>query len=392
MIYKITFDTYFENDKIVKQANLNFSELKNLWFKFPKSVADDLTDRADPFVYALSLPMMTQGGTFEFDGNISKSVIDNIVMYSRAMNALNPEKYKQISILANQIDDDFRPNNKKMITAFSGGLDAAYTTYKYKKGLDNHFKYEIDKSVIILGADIPVENKTQFEEVFAFAKKMTDDLNIELIPVETNYRKLHQTWLHAYGSVVVSALNFFSKKYFYGAGATGDTYLSYQAPCGFSPLTDQFLSNDTFRFITDGREHTRTQRASFLKDWKALHENLHVCWVNKGSSENCGKCEKCIRTKLNFKAVGVDNLPCMPNNANFEEINDDLMRIGHDIIFYQEIYDYAKSHKTMSKQWLDFLKQKLYTWNNKFNNDHQQKLRKKHKTYNFLGIKIRIKC
>ena len=98
MIYKITFDTYFENDKIVKQANLNFSELKNLWFKFPKSVADDLTDRADPFVYALSLPMMTQGGTFEFDGNISKSVIDNIVMYSRAMNALNPEKYKHLVV------------------------------------------------------------------------------------------------------------------------------------------------------------------------------------------------------------------------------------------------------------------------------------------------------
>ena len=91
-----------------------------------------------------------------------------------------------------------------------------------------------------------------------------------------------------------------------------------------NPVTDRYLSSDTFRFIVDGYEHSRTERANIVKDWKVGLENLRVCWQNKEDlSQNCGHCEKCIRTKLNFLASGVSCLPAMSKQFSIDDIKND---------------------------------------------------------------------
>ncbi len=49
-MFKIYLKTAFEEDQIVKSAFLDFGKLPVLWFKFPKSVQNDLTE-AIIFVY-----------------------------------------------------------------------------------------------------------------------------------------------------------------------------------------------------------------------------------------------------------------------------------------------------------------------------------------------------
>ena len=360
---KISFKTYTQDDYIVKESVTTIKSIPGLYFKFPKKVENDLTDRADPFVYALIFHMMSEGGSFEIEGNVSKSVIDNIIRFARIWHVWEPQQYKKIEIVANEIEDDYRPENKKMITAFSGGLDAAYTTYKYKKNLDKRFQYDLDRSVMIFGADISVTDKKIFDVAFSKAKKMTDDLEIELIPAETNCRQYKCNWEHCFGSIVVAVLNFFSKKYFYGA-ASDDSIKSYTTPWGMNPVTDSYFSSDTFRFISDGYEHSRTERANIIKDWKVGLENLRVCWQNtKDLSSNCGHCEKCIRTKLNFLVSGVSYLPSMPKQFTPKEIiNKHLVSKKETLIFYKEIYDYAVENSSVSPKILKILKKQINIW------------------------------
>ena len=370
---KIYINTSIENDKVIKSANSDNGKLPEFWFKFPLSAKDDLTDRADPFVHALIFPMMEQGGEFEIIGNVSKSVLLNMAMFCRIWNIWCPDKYKPIFLKAKEIADDYRPHNKKMITAFSGGLDASYTTYKYKKNLDPIFQYEVDKSVMLLGADIPLSDRAQFQIAFDNAKKMTDDLGIELIPVETNYREYPRNWPYEFGAVIVATLEFFSKTYFYGA-ASDDSVHHYALPWGMNPITDQYLTSDTFRFISDGHEHSRTERAAFIKDWRVGLENLRVCWCNEDKSQNCGKCEKCVRTKLNFMSVGVNHLPSMPNDLAKEELlNNSMIKIPHNILYYQEIYNYATQHNSLSRQWYNLLGKQIKLWNKQFSSGKQKK-------------------
>ncbi len=369
---KIFITTSITENQITKSATSDTGLISEIWFKFPKSVEADLTDRADPFVHALIFPMMEQGGHFEIEGTVSKSVLTNMAMFCRIWHIWCPDKYRPITITAQEIADDYRPDNKRMITAFSGGLDAAYTTYKYAKNLDNS-NYQLDKSVMLLGADIPLSERAQFETAFNNAKKMTLDLGVELIPVETNYREGTKDWSYKFGSVILATLEFFSKTYFYGA-ASDDSIHHFQTPWGMNPITDQYLTSDTFRFISDGHEHSRTDRASFIKDWKVGLENLRVCWCNEDKSKNCGKCEKCVRTKLNFMAVGVNHLPSMPNDLTVEELlNNSMIKIPHNILYYQEIYDYARKHHTLSNNWLKLLSSQLTVWNNKFSSVSKSK-------------------
>ena len=99
---KIYINTSIENDKVIKSANSDNGKLPEFWFKFPLSVKDDLTDRADPFVHALIFPMMEQGGEFEIIGNVSKSVLLNMAMFCRIWNIWCPDKYKPIFLKAKE--------------------------------------------------------------------------------------------------------------------------------------------------------------------------------------------------------------------------------------------------------------------------------------------------
>ena len=375
---QISFRTYVQDDYIVKEALTTIKNIPNVYFKIPKKYENDLTDRADPFVYALIFFMMTEGGTFEIKGNVSKSVIDNITMFCRIWHIWRPQKYKEVEIIANEIKDDYRPENRKLITAFSGGIDASYTVYKYKKNLDKRFQYDLDRSVMIFGADIPVTDKKAFDIAFSKAKKMTDDLGIELVPVETNFKQYENNWAHYFAAVVVGTLNFFSKKYFYGA-ASDDSVKHYNIPWGMNPITDKYLSSDTFRFIADGYEHSRIERANIIKDWKAGLENLRVCWENKKDfSSNCGHCEKCIRTKLNFLAVGVKYMPSMPKQFSPDElVNKKLVRRRGHLNFYKETYDYAIEHSTLSPKMLKLLKKQIKVWDKRLYREEHSLILKK---------------
>ena len=390
---KISFKTYVQDDYIVKEAFTTIEKVPNVYFKFPKKFENDLTDRADPFVYALIFLMMQEGGTFEIECNVSKSVIDNMIMFARIWHLWRPDNYKKIEIVAQQIKDDYRPENKKMITAFSGGLDAAYTTYKYKKDLDKNFKYNLDRAIMIFGADIPVTEKQTCNIAFSKAKKMTDDLDVELIPVETNFRQYNFNWEHCFGVVVVAALNFFSKKYFYGAAADS-SIKDFIIPWGMNPVTDRYLSSDTFRFIADGYVHSRTDRANIIKNWKAGLENLRVCWQNKEDlSQNCGHCEKCIRTKLNFLATGISFFPAMSKQFNIDDIiNDNLVSDNITLNFYKDIYNYAIKNSSLSPEILKVLKKQIGIWDRcifKKENSLFKKFKKKFRS--LFGIKQKNK-
>ena len=387
---KICFRTYEEGEYIIKEANTTIENLPKFYFKFPKNVKEDLTDRADPFIYALIFYMMCEGGKFEIEGNVSKSVLDNITMFCRVWHEWLPQEYKEIEIIANKIEDDYRPENEKMIIAFSGGLDASYTAYKYKKGLDKYYKYDLNRAVMILGADIPVADKKMFDVAFSKAKKMTDDLGIELIPVETNIRQDDCNWEHCFGTTVAAALNFFSKTYFYGAAASDSFVKSFIIPWGTNPVTDRYLSNDTFRFIVDGYEHTRTDRANIIKGWKVGLKNLRVCWKNKKDlSQNCGHCEKCVRTKLNFLVTGVPYLPSMPKQFEYTDIlNDKLASTPLKIYYYREIYEYALKNSSLNPELLQLLKKQITIWEkNLYEKENSFSKKAKRALRNFFGIK-----
>jgi hypothetical protein len=79
---------------------------------------------------------------------------------------------------------------------------------------------------------------------------------------------------------------------------------------------------------------------------------VKVCWAAADRSKNCGICDKCIRTRLNFKAVGIDNPSCFDGELTHDQIRrasliNETQRAG-----FQSIIDYA-NRRGVSGDWLD---------------------------------------
>jgi hypothetical protein len=54
----------------------------------------------------------------------------------------------------------------------------------------------------------------------------------------------------------------------------------------------------------DGCEANRSQKVDWLVRNTQAADNLRVCWQGPTLDRNCGTCEKCVRTKLNFWCLG----------------------------------------------------------------------------------------
>ena len=352
MLNKITIKTDHNDKHIIKKAHINFGGNQSFYVKIPLSEKSSITELSDPWLNILIFKMMAVGGDFYINGTASESLVSNLEMFSFIWNKWCPDRYKPVHIIPKTLKTDIiRPGNNRLITAFSGGLDAAYTAYKYKNGLQNGRKYVYDTCVMIHGADIPVSDKRQFDAAFASAKKMTDDLHLKLIPVITNYRSYNCMWGFEFGAIISGILSFFSKKFAFGA-ATDASVDNFSYPWGMNLISDRFLSSYNFQFISDGMEHNRIERISMIKNWSACINNLRVCWENNDKSKNCGKCEKCIRTKLELLCLGIKHLPTMPSQFSANDLK--YIQNNSHMSFFREIYDFAKAHNSLSP---DLLKQ-----------------------------------
>lgn len=85
-----------------------------------------------------------------------------------------------------------------------------------------------------------------------------------------------------------------------------------------NPLIDPRWSTPRLEIVHDGAEADRTGKLEFVyrEDSRAL-ESLSVCHNLRSDGTNCGHCEKCLRTLLSLRLVGI-----RPDQASFASTLD----------------------------------------------------------------------
>ena len=64
-------------------------------------------------------------------------------------------------------------------------------------------------------------------------------------------------------------------------------------------------SRPDFERVEDGVGTKRVEKASIVAKCETALRYLHVCWENRGGAYNCGRCEKCLRTMVSLRILGV---------------------------------------------------------------------------------------
>ncbi len=195
---------------------------------------------------------------------------------------------------------------------FSGGVDSYHSLVKHRD--------EIDQLILVHGFDIPLTETVFFSTAESLVRRAAQTFGKRLIVVRTNLHWDESTaftgqgrtpcpWVMYYGAAMAGVAHALApihrKVYFASTYAYGEL-----RPAGSHPLLDPLWSTDSLAIVHDGGER-RIDKLRDLIVYPDILANLRVCWQSF-ARPNCGRCEKCVRTMLGLRALGVESCPAFP--------------------------------------------------------------------------------
>jgi len=330
---------------------------QKLWYRIPSLHRHEIATSCDALVIGFLFSLMRNGVDLRVHGEVSPSLLRNLDEFESVWAVWHPERYRRIEITAeSERETRGAIPQDSAILAFSGGVDSSFSAWRHGKNLCGRWGRRVRTGLMIHGFDIPLAESDVFDRAASKSRAMLESIGIKLVSIETNYRDLGDDWLDAHGAAVASCLMLFQKGYECGLIASSSPYQQMHLPWGSNPLTDVMLSSESFKIIHDGASFTRIEKIRAIAGWPELRKNLRVCWEGAEQDRNCGRCEKCIRTILNFRAIGSGLPECFERDVSDRQILN-LQGLKPVPLYYLQEILAASQGASISGTWVAVLEE-----------------------------------
>lgn len=271
-------------------------EPSSISFKVPMQHIDAVTDSFDPFVVASIFAIAPTGGQVKAHGQVSPSLLRNLIDFFNTWRAWCPDKFAFSEISADsELEDE--PGSNESICAFSCDLHSLYSVYRQKTEPTERRNRKVAACLLVNGHQIPVAEKSHFETLISRTKDLLEGVDTEVIHIESSFRNLGGDWKLTHGAATAAALMLFKKRFSLGLIPSVYGYNRLLLPYGSNPITDPFLSSKSFEISHDAPHCSISQKLAALRSFRQVYDSLSVCSVT-GPDANCGECIDCVATWL----------------------------------------------------------------------------------------------
>ncbi|HUC09585.1 MAG TPA: hypothetical protein VL985_04070 [Stellaceae bacterium] len=202
---------------------------------------------------------------------------------------------------------------RRAVACLSGGVDSLHLL------LHNHRRYSPDDpayirtALFIHGFDIgkrPLNpERDHYDMILDRFETLAAATGISILPCRTNLRHLPSLpgfWTHRHNGAALAAAGHaaIDGPAFLFIGST--YHLSELVPLGSHPAVDVQFSSQRLAVIHEGARFSRVDKVRELATWPTALALLRVCPSNIKGVANCGVCEKCLETRLELLAAGVE--------------------------------------------------------------------------------------
>ena len=219
----------------------------------------------------------------------------------------------------------------------SGGVDSVHMLLLNRRRFSPGDPGYARDAVFLHGFDIGKHKKTgpatsYFGLALDHVRPIATELGVRLVTASTDLRHLP------------TAEGFWSKQ-FHGACLAAAAHAVTRGPSlvliaatfdvanmstwGSHPIVDPNYSTQRVRIVHECARYSRLQKVRDLAAFDVALDHLRVCQTNPEDRLNCGKCEKCLRTRLELFVAGVpfagalgDTLPDVALVAAQVEVHD----------------------------------------------------------------------
>ncbi len=371
-IFRLSFEHAAQGDTTVQTITLDakpqpasFPAPVRIFTEFPGRRLAPPTVLDGPLFSTLMIAMRQGATVLEIEGPISAAALRNAQAFQEAFVSMLPRYLGMVEIAPREVVAGPRACGEAAIMAFSGGLDCTFSLIRHARKLLGHGSYAITHALMVHGLDVRLRHREAFRQLCQRVTPLLDELGVELIVARSNVRNpvphAPKVQLQPYGfSQAAQIAGIFhalaEDRFAHGVIGATEPYRNLLMPWGTNPATDYLLSNAGFGMVHDGAAFVRCEKAAVVAEHPTALRTLRVCLGQVGG--NCGVCEKCVRTRLNLMAVGVDNPPCFDQPFHLDMI--EAIQLWHPRIQDEAAATVAYAEAAgLSAPWLDRLRDRI---------------------------------
>lgn len=205
---------------------------------------------------------------------------------------------------------------------FSGGVDSFFSLVRNP---------EVGVLVFIVGFDVRLANRPAWEAMVSSYRELAEEQGLRCIVIATNLRD-HPVlgrlrWARYHGAVLATAAHLLRDHARHWI-ISASYHLSNLMPWGSHPQLDHHWSGGGIEVRHYGAETWRADKLVSMGSTPAVHQRLRVCYGDPRAEGNCGRCEKCVRTRLIYW-LDLPGIECagMPANLSLKAALDSTPRL-----------------------------------------------------------------
>jgi hypothetical protein len=204
---------------------------------------------------------------------------------------------------------------RKSALFLSGGVDSLFTLAENRRDYPAGHPRAMSRAIFVRGLMMPFEETRERADdidrrALPRVAQLASAAGLSLSSVRTNlglaledYRDYAHMWA---GPVLAAIAHLFSARDARVSIAASHDVIHGLIPWGTDPLLETRLSTAATEIEHSGIHATRFDKIREISRWGAALETLVVCGESPvpGAYPNCGRCEKCVRTRLGLLATG----------------------------------------------------------------------------------------
>jgi hypothetical protein len=238
-------------------------------------------------------------------------------------------------------------NRPRRAAAFlSGGVDGLHMLMRNRQIYGPDDPAYIREALFIQGFDIGKRARNPENERYSAALRrlapVAAESGIDVIPCRTNLRHLPSKpdfWTYRHNGAALASVGHAALAGSALLFIAASHHVSNPVPMGSHPAVDHLFSSQRLQIIHDGTRFTRLEKVRELATWPTGLAALRVCPESSGIEANCGRCEKCLRTRLELLAVGVEETAALGPSLTPIELWEEAVPTpsGHRAIMYEHL-------------------------------------------------------
>ncbi|NDP41123.1 MAG: hypothetical protein GZ089_00135 [Aromatoleum sp.] len=313
--------------------------LASLFVEVPERFGDWLHEVYDCFAIACFAPATMHRETrLVVEGDVCPLLIDGLGVAMAWYRHWYGPRWAPLAFEAGRRADVLPASGRVGAIYFSCGVDSLYSLRRITAGMPSAHWGAPRAALFVIGYDL--RKPMAIERALANAQAAADLAGLTLVPVRSNIPSLdddYNLWTLQFGGPGFAALAHALGRGIARAWLGADCDIPNLVPWCNHPATAPEFSSHDVEIRQDGIEATRAEKVGAIADWDIAQRHLRVCTKNPEHMLNCGRCEKCVRTRLELLAFGsADALPAF-GGSTLSAADVNAIEIRMDSIYYDEI-------------------------------------------------------